>query len=372
MTPRALALLTGLALLSTTGPACALDAGAIVTEAPDGTAVRFAQDIAGLVRRFGVALEVVPSAGELATMETLTRRPDTQLGIVPSDVLDFISIFSEDPELRSMAALMLVLPLYREEVHVLTRPEIRKLEDLKGRRVAVGAPDSGTLLTTTLLLGTVGIQPAEEMRIGGEEALAALRQGRIDAMIHVASKPGAVLTKVAIEDALHLVPVDHPALRELYPAATIPGGTYPPWQRKEVPTVAPRALLMTLPWTAEPGHQEEACRLVGKIARIVVDNLDRLRREGDPNWREVDPGADVAKAGWQRSPCVERALAGPEGYVLGTDDAAVSPSSPSAAEAAPPETSGRAAGPPRRDCAAETTPLLRQLCGVRPLLRTEP
>jgi hypothetical protein len=172
---------------------------------------------------------------------------------------------------------------------------------------------------------------------------------------------------VAIEDALHLVPVDHPALRELYPAATIPGGTYPPWQRKEVPTVTPRALLMTLPWTAEPGHQEEACRLVGKIARIVVDNLDRLRREGDPNWREVDPGADVANAGWQRSPCVERALAGPEGYVLGTDDAAVSSSSPSAAEAAPPETSGRAAGPPRRDCAAETTPLLRQLCKVRPL-----
>jgi cytochrome c peroxidase len=41
--------------------------------------------------------------------------------------------------------------------------------------------------------------------------------------------------------------------------------------------------------------------------------------------------------------------------------------SPSAAEAAPPETSGRAAGSPRRDCAAETTPLLRQLCKVRPL-----
>ena len=130
MTLRVVILLTGLALLPTTGPARALDSGAIVTEAPDGTAVRFAQDIAGLVRRFGVALEVVPSAGELATIETLTQRPGTQLGIMPSDMFDFIRTFSDDPELRSMAALMLVLPLYREEVHVLARPEIRKLEDL--------------------------------------------------------------------------------------------------------------------------------------------------------------------------------------------------------------------------------------------------
>jgi hypothetical protein len=112
--------------------------------------------------------------------------------------------------------------------------------------------------------------------------------------------------------------------------------------------------------------------LVGKIARIVVDNLDRLRREGDPKWGEVDPGTDVANAGRQRSPCVERALAGPEGYVLGADAPAESSPSPSAAEAAPTETSGPTAGPPGRDCAAETNPVLRHLCEIRPLLRSEP
>jgi TRAP-type uncharacterized transport system substrate-binding protein len=260
---------------------------------------------------------------------------------------------------------MLVLPLYPEEVHVLARPEIRKLEDLKGRRVTMGVPDSGTLLTATLLLGTAGIQPGEEVRLGGEEALTALRQGRADAMIHVGSQPVAVLKKVAIEDALHLVPVDHPALRKLYPAATIPAGTYFPWQRKEVPTVAPRALLMTLPWTAEPGYQEEACRLVGKVARIVIDNLDRLRREGDPKWREINPSADIAQPEWQRSPCVEQALASPEGYTLSTDSAVAPPS-------APPAIPAREARSPGRDCIAEVNPVLRRLCEVRPLLRSQP
>jgi hypothetical protein len=174
------------------------------------------------------------------------------------------------------------------------------------------------------------------------------------------------MEKVAIEDALRLVPVDHPALRKLYPAAAIPAGTYYPWQRQEVPTVASRALLMTLRWT-DPA-QEETCRLVGKIARIIVDNRDHLRRAGDPKWREVEPGAVVT--GWERSPCVAQALTGPDRYVLSTGAAA--PSTATSTGAAPAEDPVRPGQPPGSTCAAETDPVLRRLCEVRPLLRPEP
>jgi uncharacterized protein len=371
VTLRMLAVLGGLVLLSAASPADSRDAGAVVTGSPDSTATRFGQDIADLAKRFGVDLEVVPSQGGPDTIGILTRRPNTQLGIVPSDALDFVTTFSDDPALRSMAALMLVFPLYAEEVHVLARPEIATFADLQGRRVAVGATDSGTLLTATLLLGTAGIKPAEEVRIGGEEALDALREGRVDAMIEVAGQPAALFRdQVAIEDALHLVPVDHPALRELYPAAAIPADTYYPWQPKEVPTVAPRALLMTLRWTA-PGQQEEACRLVGKVARIIADNLDRLRREGHPKWREVELDAKPSSGSeWERSPCVAQALAGPEGYTLATDGE-VSPSSPRTGTA-PHERPGQEGGASTRACSAESNPILRRLCEVRPLLRSEP
>jgi TRAP transporter TAXI family solute receptor len=367
VTQRRRAILGSLVLLSLAGPAQALEAGAVVTGPKGSTAGRFGQDIADLARRFDIGLEVVPSQGGPDTIETLTRRPGTQLGIVPSDVLDFVGSFSEDPQLRSMAALMLVFPLYHEEVHVLARPGIASFADLQGTRVAMGAANSGTLLTATLLLGTAGVRPAEEVRIGGEEALKALRDGRLDAMIDVAGQPSALFRdKVAIEDALHLVPVDHPALKELYPLAAIPADTYYPWQPKEVPTVAPQALLMTLRWT-EPG-QQEACRLVGKVARIVADNLDRLRREGHPKWREVNldakppPGSD-----WPRSPCVAQALAAPESYALAADGKA----SP-AAGPAPQGRPGPQAGTPARACSAETNPILRRLCEVRPLLGSGP
>lgn len=321
MTPRTPAVLIGLVLLLVPAaiPARALDAGAIMAGRPGGTSFRLGQDIADLARRFGIALEVVPSRGALENVEALIQRPNTQLAIVPSDVLDLIAGSPDDPELRRIARLLrVVFPLHAEEVHVLAWPEIATFADLQGRRVAVGAPNSGTPLTAARLLATAGIEPAAELRIGGEEALTALREGRIDAMIHVEGQPAALFKEgVAIEHALHLVPVDHPALRGLYPASVIPAGTYYPWQPEEVPTVAPRAVLMTYDWRMEPGYQAWACRLVGEIARIVADNLlDRLHRDGHPKWREVDLGAEVP--GWERSPCVtELALGGPGSYAPG-------------------------------------------------------
>jgi hypothetical protein len=277
--------------------------------------------------------------------------------------------------------MQVVSPLYAEEVHVLARPEIATFADLQDRRVAVGAPDSGTLLTATRLLGTTAIRPAEELRIGGEEALTALREGRIDAMIHVDGQPAALFKdNVAIEDALHLVPVDHPRLRSLYPLARIPAGTYYPWQPKEIPTVAPQAVLMTLRWVMP--YEEEACRLVGKIARIVADNIDRLRRDGHPKWRELVLNARLP-SDWERSPCVEQALSGPESYVLdATERAMISGTSSSlpAAETPP----SPAAGPAPQDrpaqepeasptsCSAEHSPIHRRLCEVRQQLGTEP
>jgi hypothetical protein len=130
-----------------------------------------------------------------------------------------------------------------------------------------------------------------------------------------------------------------------------------------------------LRWTSEEGA---ACRLVGKVARIVADNLGRLRREGHPKWREVDLAAE-GPAGWERSPCVVQALVGPEGYVLeGPEEEeeatppATSSISPGAGPAAPegPARRGDAAAAPGT-CAAEGNPFRRRLCEVRRELGAE-
>jgi TRAP transporter TAXI family solute receptor len=231
-------------------------------------------------------------------------------------VLDFVASFSDDPELRRTKNMMrMVFPLYNEEVHILAGPEIKTLADLDGRPVAIGAPDSGTLLTTTLLLGSVGVR-VQEVQIDTDEALTALRQGQVAAMFYVAGRPARLFAESVTEaDGFHLVPVTEPAVLDLYAPSPIPAGTYL-WQKEEVPTVAVQAVLMTYDYSKPNQYHRELCATAGKLARIIVDNLAWLRQagRGHPKWQEVD--LDAKMVSWERSKCAEDGLKGPQGYLM--------------------------------------------------------
>jgi TRAP transporter TAXI family solute receptor len=296
----------------------------IMTGKPTGTYIRFGQDIARVAAHFGVRLAAQPSAGSLENVEAVLKRPDTPFAIVQSDVLDFIATFADDQDLqRTATGMRMVFPLYNEEVHLLARPGIASLTDLTGKRVAVGAPDSGTLLTATLLLASAGVMAEEEVRIDTEEALAAMREGQVDAMFYVAGRPAKLFaTGVAEADGFHLVPIAEPAVRQLYQATTIPAGTYP-WQKEEVPTVAVRAVLMTYDFSRPTRYHRAACATVGKVARMIQSNLEWLRGpgRGHPKWKDV--ALDAGLVSWQRSPCAEAGLVAAQDFVIpGTSAAA--------------------------------------------------
>lgn len=314
---RTLLVLLGCCLGLGSGRADAADAAAIMTGKPSGTYIRFGGDIAGLASRFGLELAVTPSAGSLENVEAVLYRPNTPLAIVQSDVLDFVASFADDPELRETASLMrMVFPLYTEEVHLLAGPGVASLSDLAGKRVAVGAPNSGTLLTSTLLLGTAGVVPGEEVEIDTDEALAALRDGKVDAMFYVAGWPARLFAQAVTKgDGLHLVPIVDPAVTELYPPATIPAHAYP-WQDAGVATVGVRSVLMTYEYAKRTSYQRAACETVGKVARMIASNLDWLRGagRGHPKWQEVD--LDAGQVRWRRSACAEEGLTGPADYVV--------------------------------------------------------
>jgi TRAP transporter TAXI family solute receptor len=318
----------------------------MMTGKPSGTYIRFGEDIARVTRQFGLELKVARSAGSLENVEAVLKRSSTQFGIVQSDVLDFVASFSDDPELRSMASAMrMVFPLYAEEVHLLAKPEINSLADLQDKRVAVGSPTSGTLLTATLLLASAGVKPADEVEIDTEEALQAMRDGQVDAMFYVAGRPARLFSQEVTEaDQLKLVPITESAALNLYPRSVIPARTYR-WQPTDVPTVAVRAVLMTYDFSKPTRYHRQACAMVGKVARMIASNLDWLRRpgHGHPKWQEVDLDADLIN--WDRSPCAEAGLKGPDDYKI----------------PAPQEVS----------CAAEANQIRRKLCLVKQQLRRE-
>jgi len=288
------------AFAMTTGVVYAQDMG-IVTGSQKGTYYQFGLNVAELVKSRGIKLRVDDSAGSIQNVYAVYKAPRTQLGIVQSDVLAFVAKIETDPALKRIAEkTKLVFPLYNEEVHLLARSDVKDFDDLANRAVAIGAEGSGIYLTARLFFEISGVEPRDMVPAGPVEALALLKQGKIDAMFYVAGLPVKLFTEdVTAGDGLSLIPITNKGILDFYPAVQIPANTYS-WQDKTVDTAAVKAVLISYDFRG--GN----CENVGKVARILHDNLEWLRDNGHPKWKAVDLNATLK--GWEQYDCVAKAL----------------------------------------------------------------
>jgi TRAP transporter TAXI family solute receptor len=222
-----------LCVLVASGPLAALAADlGIITGSEKGTYYQFGLNLQALGRTNGFSVTVHPSKGSVENIFAVYQRPGVPLGIVQSDVLAFVARVQTDQTLMRIAKkIKLVYPLYNEEIHLLARRGVvTTFDDLADKRVAIGREGSGTYLTTRRLFKLSEVTPREMLLIDTDEALAALKAGKIDAMFFVAGVPVRLLTEgVARTDELALVPITDKDIGEFYPRATIAGGVYG-WQ----------------------------------------------------------------------------------------------------------------------------------------------
>ena len=312
-------LVAGLVAVLILGTAAGADAAGelgLITGGERGTYFQFGLDLQRLVKPSGLELSVYPSRGSIDNVYAVYQRPATQMGIVQSDVLAFVTRVQTDPVLRLIAKkTKLVFPLYNEEVHLLARREVTSFDDLADRRVAIGREGSGTYLTARLLFKVSEVAPKEMVLIDTDEALAELKAGRIDAMFYVAGAPVRLFADgVSADDGLAFVPITNKSVIEFYPRAELPARTYP-GQTAAVPTVAVKAVLISYDF------RKRDCDLVGQFAQTVAGNLPWLVRNGHPKWKAVD--LDAPLRGWEQYDCVSRRL----GRAAGRAPAATKPSS---------------------------------------------
>ncbi len=286
--------------LSAVPLAHAVDMG-LITGGAKGTYYQFGLNLKTLVNEQGINLTVINSTGSVENIYAVFNRPNIQLGIVQADVLAFISRAQSNPILKQIAKkTKMVFPLYNEEVHLLGRNDILGLDDLAGRRVAIGEEGSGTYLTAKLLFEIAEIAPAEMVEIGTDEALVQLKKRQIDAMFYVAGYPVKLFKEnVAAQDGLTLLPITNKSIGEFYPTAKIPRATYA-FLSEDVDTVAVKAVLVSYDF------RSTHCDNVGKFAKIMSDNMAWLKKNGHPKWNTVD--LDFNLKGWEQYDCVQRAL----------------------------------------------------------------
>ncbi|WP_119677689.1 TAXI family TRAP transporter solute-binding subunit [Indioceanicola profundi] len=178
------------------------------------------------------------------------------------------------PELRALASL------FPEAVHVVVPADspIQAVGDLRGKRVSVGLPASGSRLTALSVLQAHGLAPedlGEMAEIGPVEAAEALAAGRIDALIGVIHAPAQLFQQLSARPGIRLVPLDRDAVAamagenpSLVPL-TLPAGTYPR-QAQPVPTMAVTALLATRASMPEVEVRTLLSTMMGEINYVAA------------------------------------------------------------------------------------------------------
>lgn len=173
------------------------------------------------------------------------------------------------------AELSVIGEIYNEALHIVARTRIDDVAGLKGKRVAIGAPGSDERRLAERVLSAYGLtlRQVRGVDLGGAVALAALADGRIDALFRIAAVPDAGIADLAAGavEGLHLLPVTGEAasrLSGLHPFGStgqIADGAYEGLEG--VPT-----LMQPIVWVAGPALP---AGLAPKLARALASRPNR-------------------------------------------------------------------------------------------------
>ena len=283
----------------------------MVTGSQQGTYFRFGQEIADKAKKVGLEIVVRESEGSLDNIKLMISKENAAFAIVQSDVLSFLKR-SNEPELKQVSKkLRLIFPFYNEEVHLFARKEIKQFSDLQGKRLVLGKQGSGNWLTSVNLLKITGVKPGESLYLSPADAVVAVLNEKADAMIYVAGKPVALFTKLndlksdqqlaPLLDKVHFVPLDDPRILQEYIPSTISSNDYS-WFSGQIPTVAVKSALVSFDFSGKNNNYfKMRCEQLSRLGQVVRDNIDVLKRDGHPKWKEVDLEGQINI--WQLDSC---------------------------------------------------------------------
>ena len=125
----------------------------------------------------------------------------------------------------SKVGVRTLMVLYPNRMHVVTvdGTGIKKMSDLKGRRVSTGSPGSATEVMAFRVIEAAGLDKDKDMkreRLGVAESVNAVKDRKIDAFFWVGGLPTAAVTDLASTPGAKIQMIDHadlvPAMNKTY------------------------------------------------------------------------------------------------------------------------------------------------------------
>lgn len=175
--------------------------------------------------------------------------------------------------LKKLRGIAAVYPNYVQIV-ALADSGIKTLADLKGKRVSVGAPKSGTELNARAIFRAAGLSyddfsKTEYLPFG--ESVELMKNRQLDATLQSAGLGVASIRDLASAVKIVVIPVPAEVVDKVgdpaYQSATIPAGTYD-GQGADVPTAAINNFLVS--------HEGVSEDIAYRMTKSVFENLDQM------------------------------------------------------------------------------------------------
>jgi len=231
-------------------------------------------------RDLNFLIAVESSAGSIANVQLL-RSSEADFALLQNDVAYYafngitLDAFAGKP-VKNLAG---VFSVYPEIVHVIARrsADVRSIRDLRGKRVALGAPGSGAEQNALQVLKAHGILETDlrtMQSIGRTAAFDQLRAGIVDAVFVSTALGSPLIADAMASGKLTLVGIGDTAgeaLRRSYPFYTIekiPANTYPGLEH-DVTSAGVMAILVA--------RSSVADELVYSLTKAVFDNLPQFQ-----------------------------------------------------------------------------------------------
>ena len=206
----------------------------------------------------------------------LINQDKVQMAFVMSDVLTD-AINGENSFPAKIDKVQQIAALYPNYVQVVTskRSGIKTLEDLRGKRVAVGDQNSGVEVNARNLINGFGMT-YDDLRVdylGYAEAADALKAGRIDAAFLTSGLPNASLMELQQSFDLQMVEIPADRIADIakdklyFVSLNIPAGTY--GNDADIPTAAiQNALVIHKDISEDDGY---------KLTKTFFESLEHLK-----------------------------------------------------------------------------------------------
>ncbi|MDF2857481.1 MAG: immunogenic protein [Neobacillus sp.] len=223
----------------------------------------------------GIETNAETSGASAENMTTL-KNGDAEVAFSQTDIASYAIEGKLMFEGKAVDNVKAIGTLYPETIQIVTTKKsgITSVEDLKGKKVSVGAPGSGTAPNAEQILEVHGMtfDDIEKQDLSFDESTQGIQDGTIDAAFVTAGTPtGAVEGLSATEDVV-IIPIEQDkidALIKKYPYYVkdeVLSGTY--GLESVVTTVAVQAMLVVSSDLSES--------VVYDITKAIFENLDKV------------------------------------------------------------------------------------------------